>query len=82
MLEIYPNPSNGPVYVVYTIPEGVEKAELSVSDAQGRSILNTNVPPKNGIFELNDRSSSTGMHIVNLTCDGIPIGSAKVNIIR
>ena len=81
-LTAYPNPSNGPVYVVYSVPDGVEKVELTVFDAQGRLISSSLVPPNGGIFEINERSLSTGLHIVNLTCDGISVGSAKVSVVR
>ena len=81
-LTAYPNPSNGPVFLVYTVPEGVEKAEITVFDAQGRMINTSIVPPNGGIFEINERSLSTGLHVVNLTCDGISVGSTKVNIVR
>jgi hypothetical protein len=77
-LRAYPNPSNGPVFVVYEIPEGVERAELLVVDASGKLITTRNVPPQNGIFELS--SLSSGLCIATLRCDGIRIGVVKVSV--
>ncbi len=77
-LQAYPNPSAGPVYVVYEIPEGVERAELQVVDATGKLILTRNMAPQNGILELTGLGS--GLCIATLRCDGIRLGVVKVNI--
>lgn len=82
LLQAYPNPSNGPVYLVYTVPEGVEQAELRMHDAAGRDVHRQRVAPQNGIAEIIPRHVANGMHVASLHCDGIRIGTAVVHVTR
>lgn len=82
LLAAYPNPSTGPVYLVYEVPEGVEQVELHVHDATGRLIHAERVPSRNGILELTKASFSPGMHIASLRFDGILAGTAKLEVVR
>jgi hypothetical protein len=82
MLSAYPNPSNGPVYMVYHVPEGVERTEILIHDGSGRLIRTENVAAKNGILELEAKALASGLHIASLYFDGIQVGTAKVEVIR
>lgn len=78
-LRAYPNPSNGPVFVVYEVPEGVEQALLEVVSADGKLILSQSIAPQNGIAELG--KLPLGLNVATLRCDGIRVGIAKVSIV-
>ena len=82
VLAAYPNPSNGPVYLVYQVPEGVEQAEVLVSDAQGRLVKRERIAPKDGILEILPKELAAGVHIAALYFDGIQVGTAKLNLMR
>jgi hypothetical protein len=82
MLGAYPNPSNGPVYITYTIMEGVEQVELVVHDAQGRLVKRQRLGNSNGIAELQPRELASGIHIASLYFDGIRVGATKLNVVR
>lgn len=82
MLRAYPNPSNGPVYLVYTVPEGVEQTELRMHDAAGRLVYQQRVAPQNGIAELEPDQLATGLHVAVLLCDGIRVGTVTVSRMR
>lgn len=81
-LQLWPNPSNVPVYITYTVLDGVENVELHVHDAQGRLLKRQRVGNNNGIAELQPRELSSGVHVASLYFDGIRVGSAKLNILR
>ena len=82
LLTAYPNPTTGPVYLVYKVPEGVEQVELRMLDALGRLVTQERVAPRNGIIEVLPSQLATGMHVAALYCDGIRVGTAKVNVLR
>jgi hypothetical protein len=81
-MSAYPNPSNGPVYLVYHVPEGVEQAMLRLFDSSGRLLLEQRVGDRTGIVEFIPNRVSTGMHIASLVYDGIPVAHAKINLVR
>ncbi len=81
-LRAYPNPTAGPLYLVYTVPEGVEQAELRVMDTMGRLAYSQRVAPQNGIAEMQPQQVTSGMHVAMLLWDGIRVGTAKVSLIR
>ena len=81
-MSAYPNPSNGPVYLVYQVPEGVEQAEVVVSDAQGRLVKRERIAPKDGILEILPKELAAGVHFAALYFDGIQVGTAKLNLMR
>ncbi|MFZ1693128.1 MAG: right-handed parallel beta-helix repeat-containing protein [Flavobacteriales bacterium] len=82
LLGAYPNPSNGPVYLTYTVLDGVENVELQVHDAQGRLLKRQRVGNTTGIAELHPRELSTGVHVASLYFDGIRVGSTKLNLVK
>lgn len=82
VLGVYPNPSNGPVFVVYEVPYGVEIAELLVHDAQGRLIRSAKGQSSGGVLDIPENSMVSGVHVVSLYWDGILVDSAKLEVIR
>jgi hypothetical protein len=82
LLAAYPNPSNGPVYLVYTVPEGVENVELNMHDAQGRLVHSSRPQPRNGIVEVLAKDLSSGVHLVSLRYDGMQVATAKVSVAK
>ena len=79
-MSAYPNPSNGPVYLVYTVPEGVENVELNMHDAQGRLVHSSRPQPRNGIVEVLAKDLSSVVHLVSHRYDGIQVATAKVSV--
>lgn len=82
LLQAYPNPSRGPVYLTYTTVDGVEHAELLIHTAEGRLVKQLALGNANGIIELQLKDLSTGLHIATLYFDGIQVGTTKLNILR
>lgn len=81
-LTAYPNPSNGPLYLSYQVPEGVEHAEMRLYDAQGALQFVRQVAPQNGILEVLPKNLAAGLHVASLYLDGILVSTAKVNLLR
>lgn len=79
-LRAYPNPSKGPVYLVYEVPDGAEKAEVQVVDATGKILLTRTLAPRNGILEL--PKLAPGLNVATLRCDGIRIGVVKLSSVK
>ncbi|MBS1581710.1 MAG: right-handed parallel beta-helix repeat-containing protein [Bacteroidetes bacterium] len=82
VISVYPNPCNGPVHLVYRIPQGVAQAEIRWTDALGRVSGKRNVAPQDGAMQLRSDEVSTGLHVITLYLDGIPAGHAKVDVVR
>ncbi len=75
MLAAYPNPSNGLVYLTYTVVEGVEQAEFRIHDGQGRLVKQQRLGTANGISEVQPRELAPGMHIASLYYGNILVGT-------
>lgn len=82
LLQAYPNPSRGPVYLTYTTVEGVEHGELHIHTADGRLVKQIALGNANGIIELQPKELTSGLHIATLYFDGIQVGTTKLNILR
>ncbi len=80
VLEAYPNPSNGPIYFVCTVPIGVERAEVRLLDAEGRLIWQQVVSSGTGIVEMNTTTQAAGLYVAELRMDGIRAGPVKVSL--
>ncbi len=79
-LRAYPNPSNGPVFIVYEVPDGVDQAEVQVVDATGKLLYTRTLAPQNGILEL--PRLTPGLNVATLRCDGIQIGVVKLSTVK
>lgn len=82
MLNAYPNPTNGPVYLTYTIVEGVEAAQVELHNAQGQLVRAISLGGASGIAEIQAEQLTPGIHIATLYFDGVAVGSTKVNVVR
>ncbi|MEZ4757879.1 MAG: T9SS type A sorting domain-containing protein [Flavobacteriales bacterium] len=80
--EAYPNPSSGPVYLTYSVVEGVENATLEVYTEQGQLVMSKTLGNSNGIAELNTQQWAPGVHVAVLYFDGLRVGSTKLNMVR
>jgi hypothetical protein len=67
---IYPNPTNGNVYVKYTLPEKYNKAEVRVLDVLGKEVLKHILLKGTQKTLLNTRSLKGGIYFVNFVIDG------------
>lgn len=81
-LQAHPNPSNGPVWVAYTVPEGVSAVALTIHDSAGRTVARRNLPASGGMTELSSKELAPGIHMAALAFDGIRVGTVKLSIIR
>ena len=79
-LEAYPNPSNGLVYLVYHVPNGVAHAEVWFSDMEGRVVHRTMVTASSGIAELDVREHATGLYTIALVLDGVRMEQLKLSL--
>ena len=81
-LQAYPNPSSGPVYLTYSVVEGVDNATLEVYTEQGQLVMNKTLGNSSGIAELNTQHLAPGVHVAVLYFDGLRVGSTKMNVVR
>lgn len=78
LLEAYPNPSDGPVYVVCNVPEGVSKASLQIRDMNGRLLSDQRVEAGLGVAVLQTGVVAAGVYLAELRLDGIRAGQVKL----
>lgn len=81
-LQAHPNPSNGPVWIAYTVPEGVTAAALNIHDSAGRLVWQRNLSSGGGIVELAAKELASGLHMASLRLDGIAVGNVKLSKLR
>lgn len=81
-LEVHPNPSNGPVYIVAQLPEGAETGLIRVMDPLGRLVLERRFTGPVQIIDLDGYELASGFFTVGLSADGIAIGMAKFEVLR
>jgi hypothetical protein len=78
LLEAYPNPSSGPVYVVCNVPQSVAKATLRIMDMNGRLIHEQPLATGAGIAELEPGFAAPGIYLAELRLDCIRAGQVKL----
>ncbi|MFZ1616162.1 MAG: T9SS type A sorting domain-containing protein [Flavobacteriales bacterium] len=78
LLEAYPNPSDGPVFVVCNVPEGVAHASIQFFDLNGRMVKELGLDQGAGIAEIHPGFVSAGIYIAELRLDGIRSGQVKL----
>ena len=66
MLEAYPNPSSGPVYLVYRTGDTGDASALRIVDAKGALIKQIKVAGGSGILEVDVRDWNAGVYVVEL----------------
>lgn len=77
-----PNPSDGMVYIVVDLPEGVERSIIQVIDPLGRTVREIQVTGRMPIVELDGNDLQAGLYLATLHCDGILAGKVKFELIR
>jgi len=82
VLEAYPNPSNGPVYLAYEVPEGVAQVRVVIVDAIGRVVADVPLDARKGVMELPTGYLGNGLHFAGLHLDGVRVATAKLNVMR
>ncbi len=80
ILEVYPDPTNGPAWLVVQVPEGVEDAELRITDLSGRTMRAQRLVEGAGIVELQTAAWADGIYMVSLALDGHAAGSVKLAV--
>ncbi len=78
LLEAYPNPSDGPVYVVCNVPEGVSTASLQIRDMNGRLVYDQPLEAGMGVAVLRAEAVAAGIYLAELRLDGIRAGQVKL----
>jgi hypothetical protein len=81
-LRAYPNPTNGPVYLVYQVPEGVEQVYMRMMDGLGRLVFQKQVAPQNGIAEVLPDQLANGLHVAALFYDGVRVGTVRLIVCK
>jgi hypothetical protein len=82
VLEAYPNPTKGPVYIVFRTPIEVGQLELRVVDANGREAYRSSVVGGSGIVELHTAGWTSGLYVVELSSELMEPTRVKLSVLR
>lgn len=82
LLEAFPNPTSGPQWIIYNLPDFGERSLIRICDALGRELLVRSVGNKNGILELNTASWSNGVYTARVYVDEHVVGQLKLLVQR
>ncbi len=77
-----PNPSKDNVKIAFTLPEGVNMAELQVFDMKGQRIRSYKVDNKFGFIMLDNSQLAAGTYLYNIVVDGSISSTQKFVVIR
>jgi hypothetical protein len=80
-LKAYPNPSNGPINLDFTVPEGVTKVEITMYDATGRVMQRATPGSNQGTVTL-AQPGAPGFYLATLSFDGIKVEEVKISLTR
>ena len=80
ILDAYPNPTTGLVYVVCNVPMGSENSKIVISDLHGRLAQQVIIGVGASVVELDLSSKAAGLYTATLLLDGVPIGQVKVAV--
>ncbi len=78
---VYPNPSQGETYLTYTLPEGMDVAEVEVFDATGRMIWQQVTGQISGIVRI-PIALRAGLYQGVLRSNGSLVGSTKFTVVH
>lgn len=81
-LEIFPNPSTGPVFAVVEVPEEAERAELRLLDVHGRVLQLKPLSGGPNLVMLKAEGLVPGLYLAEVRLDGHGLAQAKVVIQR
>lgn len=82
VLEAYPNPTKGPVYIVFKTPAEIGQLDLRVVDANGRDVYRSATQAGSGIVELNTALWSNGLYVVELSSSLMEAARVKLSVQR
>lgn len=82
LLEAFPNPSNGPLFVVYEVPESSPQAELRLLDLHGRTMRSTRLGDGPGMLQWSTQGLAPGIYMAELRVDGMASKQVKVVVQR
>lgn len=81
LLQNVPNPVKSSTSIMYTIPDGVKKAQLLIADNLGRTIKRFELNAS-GIINVDISTLSSGVYNYTLIIDSKPIQSRKMTVIN
>lgn len=81
-LNIFPNPSNGPVAIAIQLPEGSEGGLIRVFDPMGRTVMSEQFTGRVQLLELNTAGMMSGIYFADLAVDNISLGQVKFEILK
>lgn len=81
-IDVFPNPSNGPVMVAYEVPEGAVNVELRLMDIHGKTLKQLRLGDGQGLAQLNTEPLAAGVYMTVLSLDGIRMAHQKVVVER
>jgi Secretion system C-terminal sorting domain len=82
VLEAYPNPTKGPVYIIYQTPVENVQFDLRVVDANGREVYRSTTQAGAGIVELSTTEWSSGLYVVELSSRLSETARVKLSVQR
>ncbi len=77
-----PNPSKDQLKITFTLPAGVDLAELKLYDMSGRCIKSYQVDTKFGVILLDNSQLAAGTYIYNIMVNGGISSSQKFLVVR
>jgi hypothetical protein len=81
-LKVYPNPVNSYVIIEYNLEKLETKANLSITDANGKKLYHMNINDRRNQFILDTRTYSAGIYLIRLLSDNTLIENQKFIIAR
>jgi|JI9StandDraft_2_1071091.scaffolds.fasta_scaffold00777_12 hypothetical protein len=70
LLEAFPNPSNGPVFLAYTLPAGSSDGTIHITDLSGRVVAQKTTSLSSGLLQVPTSDWGAGLYLVSLLSDG------------
>ena len=80
ILDAYPNPTTGLVYVVCNVSMGSENSKIVIRDMHGRIAQQVSIGVGASVVELDLSSKAAGLYTATMLLDGVPIGQVKVAV--
>jgi len=79
-LEVFPNPSSGPVFVAYQVPEGMDQGQLRVVDLRGRAMYTQVLGNGPGALVLQTDAWAPGVYLAELRVADAMVAAAKITV--
>lgn len=75
---IIPNPAKNNTELSYSLPLGINKANIRIHSITGKMISEINISPNSGKYSLDTSSLTRGMYMLSLVVDGAVVGTRKL----